>query len=152
MEKEKYENFTIWYDKKGYPTIWINNKNVKLHIYIWEKVNGEKPKGIQLHHKDFNKKNYDIDNLELVTQSDHFRIHNGWLRENGVWTKKPCIDCKKLLPLDNFYQRKGMTPSNRCIECSKIYFKSIGETVGYKNKRKNYMKTYYKTNKAKWKN
>ncbi len=45
-----------------------------------------------------------------------------------------------------------MTPSNRCIECSKIYFKLIGGTIEYKNRRKNYMRTYYKNNKIKWKN
>jgi len=141
-----YNGFGIWYDKKGYPTIWINNKSIKLHVYIWEKENGEKPKGMQLHHKDFNKKNYDIENLELVNQSDHFKIHAGWKRENGEWTKKPCKDCKKLLPLNNFYQRKGLTPSNHCIECSKILFKERN-TEEYKAKRKIYVKNYYKLHK-----
>ncbi len=38
------------------------------------------------------------------------------------------------------------------IECSKIYFKLIAETMEYKKRRKSYMKTYYKNNKTKWKN
>ncbi len=145
-----YEGFGVWYDKKGYPTIWINGKNIKLHVYVWEKVNGEKPKGYDIHHKDFNKKNYKIENLELMIQSDHFRIHAGWIREGGMWTKKPCKECKKLLNLNKFYQRKGMTPDNNCIECRKIIWKRQN-TKEYKEKRKQYMKEYYKDNKVeKW--
>lgn len=114
---ETYGGFGIWYDKKGYATIWINGKNIKLHIYIWEKANGEKPKGMQIHHKDFNKRNYNLDNLELVSQSDHFRIHAGWVRENGEWIEKPCNGCKKTLLLDKFYKRKGHTPTALCKVC-----------------------------------
>ena len=112
-----YDGFGIWYDKKGYATIFINGKNIKLHIYIWEKKNGEKPKGMQLHHKDLDKKNYKINNLELLTQSDHFKLHAGWKRENGKWIKKPCRGCERLLPLEDFYQRKGYTPTALCKIC-----------------------------------
>jgi len=50
-----FEGFGVWYDKKGYPTIWLNNKSVKIHVYVWERKNGEKPKGYDIHHKDFDK-------------------------------------------------------------------------------------------------
>lgn len=145
-----YNGFGIWYDKKGYPKIRINNKDIMLHIYIWEKINGEKPKGYYIHHKDFNKSNYNINNLELLSQSDHLKIHGGWIRENNIWTKKPCKTCKKLLPLNNFYQRKGLTPLTNCIECLKIFFKEKN-TIEYKIKRKEYMLQYYaKNKKIKW--
>ena len=83
---ETYQGFGIWYDTFGYPTVWLNNKSIKLHVYIWEQVNGEKPNGYDIHHKDFNKKNYKLDNLSLETYSDHRKIHAGWVRENGNWT------------------------------------------------------------------
>ena len=51
-----YEGFGIWYDKKGYPCICLCGKDIKLHIYICERVNGEKPKGFDIHNKDFDKK------------------------------------------------------------------------------------------------
>lgn len=142
-----YEGFGVWYDKKGYPSIWINNKTIKLHVYIWEKKNGNKPKGYQLHHKDNNKKNYSLDNLELVTQSDHFKLHHRWVRENGKWITKPCKSCKQFLPLGNFYPRKGMTPSNICKKCSLIMWKEIGKNPEYKKHRKIYMKKYYEEHK-----
>jgi len=144
-----FEGFGVWYDKKGYPKICINGKDINIHVYVWERINGTKPKGYEIHHKDFNKKNYNLDNLELLTNSDHQKIHAGWVRENGVWILKPCKDCEQKLPLDKFYQRKGLTPSNRCIECSSLYFKKRN-TSEYKIKRKKYMKEYYKLNKSKW--
>ena len=144
-----YDGFGIWYDKKGYPTIFINGKNIKLHIYIWEKANGEKPKRMQLHHIDFNKGNYSIENLELVNQSDHFKIHAGWKRgSDGNFVLKPCKDCKQLLSLNSFYQRKGLTPNNRCIDCCKKYFRE--KKVHVTEERKKYMRNYYKLNKNKW--
>lgn len=145
-----FEGFGIWYDKKGYPLIWINNKAIKLHVYIWERINGEKPKGYDLHHIDFDKGNYKYENLELLSYSDHRKLHAGWIRnDKKEWILKPCKDCKKLLPLDKFYQRKGLTPSNRCIKCSSVYFKNRN-TEEYKKKRKIYMKKYYERNKSKF--
>ncbi|MCH8329101.1 MAG: HNH endonuclease, partial [Nanoarchaeota archaeon] len=113
-----YEGFGIWYDRKGYPIIWINNKSVKLHVYVWERANGEKPKNHEIHHKDFDKKNYSLDNLELLTISDQGKVHAKWIRKDGKLILKPCKECKKLLPLDKFYPRKALTPSNCCISSS----------------------------------
>ncbi len=54
------------------------------------------------------------------------------------------------IQLDSFYPRKGMTPSNHCRECSAIIFKERN-TLEYRERRKKYMKEYYKINKReKW--
>ncbi len=145
-----YHGKKIFYDQKGYPLIWLDGKSKKIHILEWEKHNGPKPDGMHIHHKDNDKKNWALNNLEIVSQSDHFRIHAGWKGENGVWVGKPCKDCKKILPLIDFYQRKGLTPSNRCIKCSGIYFKEFGSSSEFKARRKVYMKKYYQENKEKW--
>ena len=143
---EFYDGFGIWYDKKGYPTIWIDGKSIKVHVYVWERRYGAKPKGTQLHHVDNNKGNYALDNLQLVTQSEHFKIHAGWKKLDGEWYSKSCKECKGLLKLDRFYERRTVnTPSNVCIECSKIVFKKRN-TAEYRAKRKIYMKEYYKKN------
>jgi len=140
-----FEGFGIWYDKKGYPTIWINNKSVKIHVYIWERINGEKPKGHDIHHKDFDKGNYKLSNLEILSQSDHKKLHAGWIREKGVWMKKPCKDCKRNLPLDKFYPRKGMTPSNLCIKCTlKMCKNKLINDMKYREQKKLYLRNYYR--------
>jgi len=138
----------IYHDIKGYAIVSLSGKCVKVHILEWERINGQKPAGMQLHHIDFDKGNYSIDNLELVTQSDHFKIHAGWVRdEKNQWTHKPCKTCKKLLPLLSFYPRKGLTPSNHCIICtgsnSKIKLKN--DPV-YREKKRLYLKDYYNRN------
>lgn len=113
-----YDGHSVFLDNKGYPTIWKDSKNQKVHVIEWEKAHGAKPKGYEIHHKDFNKANYSLDNLELLSNSDHQKIHAGWIRTNGEWTHKPCNHCGELLPLDSFYPRKGYTPSALCRKCT----------------------------------
>ena len=69
---------TKYYFDGGY---YISKNRVRLHIYVWEKYNGSVPKGYHIHHKDFNSKNNDIDNLQLMTQHDHLALH-GSLEKN----------------------------------------------------------------------
>lgn len=53
----------------------IEGKRKRLHRYIWEQINGEIPKGYDIHHIDHNKDNNDIDNLELLPSAKHKEIH-----------------------------------------------------------------------------
>lgn len=68
-------------DKKtGY---WLcSSINKRLHRYVWEQINGEIPKGYQIHHIDFNKDNNDISNLQLVSSSEHHKIHSDALTDD----------------------------------------------------------------------
>ena len=79
---EYYDGHKINYSSSnGYPSIFVDGKNVLLHRYVWEKFNGEIPEGFHIHHKDRNRKNFDISNLELVDISKHHREH---ALENGL--------------------------------------------------------------------
>ncbi len=42
---------------------------------IWKEKNGEIPKGYVIHHIDKNRKNNDISNLQLLSKSEHTKIH-----------------------------------------------------------------------------
>lgn len=54
----------------------------RLHIYVWEYYNNCKvPKGFDIHHKDMNKDNNDISNLECISRSRHNKIHGELLSE-----------------------------------------------------------------------
>ncbi len=59
----------------GYPTIYVGGKNVLLHRYVWEKHHGIIPEGFEIHHRDKNRHNYNVDNLELIAAADHHRQH-----------------------------------------------------------------------------
>lgn len=66
-------------EKSGYyrqTTNWNSPKNsVRLHQAVWEFYNGPIPQGYYIHHKDGNRANNDILNLELVTPKQHALRH-----------------------------------------------------------------------------
>lgn len=47
----------------------------RLHVYVWEFFNGEIPNGYQVHHKDFDKSNNELENLVLLSASEHMKLH-----------------------------------------------------------------------------
>lgn len=55
----------------GYGTV----RKTALHVAVWEHNNGPVPEGYLVHHKDDNPLNNNIDNLELVTPSQHGKMH-----------------------------------------------------------------------------
>lgn len=63
-----------------------------LHNHVWEKINGAIPNGYELHHKDLNKTNNKIDNLQLVTPQEHTSIHAGLINGSGMNRKVRCVD------------------------------------------------------------
>lgn len=64
-------------DKFGYYRHCFSKGNpIFLHRYVWEFYNGKIPEGYEIHHKDWNKSNNDISNLEMLTEVEHHKIHN----------------------------------------------------------------------------
>lgn len=67
--------------KTGY---WLcSTLGVRLHRYIWEEENGEIPKGYHVHHIDGNKDNNTLNNLGLISASEHetYHIQRRWDEE-----------------------------------------------------------------------
>lgn len=67
-----------------YPAVYINGKSHHVHRLQWIKYHGEIPKGCVVHHKDENKLNWDIDNLELLSRKDHIFQHKDIVHRKGV--------------------------------------------------------------------
>lgn len=90
--RQYYDGYLVNFSSSnGYPTIFVNGKNILLHRYVWEKNFGEIPKGYEIHHKDKNKLNWSIDNLELIEIEKHHRKHaieNGLGKSNKGRLKK----------------------------------------------------------------
>lgn len=72
------------YMNGDYPAIFLNGQNCHIHRLVWEKYNGTIPEGCIVHHKDENKLNWDIDNLELLTRAEHTDAHRNILGRKGV--------------------------------------------------------------------
>lgn len=63
-----------------YPAIFLNGKSQHVHRLEWIKHHGAIPEGCIIHHKDEDKTNWNIDNLEMVSRSDHITKHQNTLR------------------------------------------------------------------------
>lgn len=113
-----FEGHAIYFDRKGYACIWLNARDTRLHVLIWERANGPKPLGHEIHHRDEDKANFTLSNLELLTNADHQRLHAGWIKDcRGQWAAKPCTSCLRVFALAEFYPRKGFAPSPKCKYC-----------------------------------
>lgn len=75
MDKYQYFNgikFTRD-EKTGY---YLNSTiRKRIHRYVWEHYNGEIPEGYHIHHKNHDKSDNDISNLELVSAEKHVSYH-----------------------------------------------------------------------------
>lgn len=77
-----YEGHKV-YMNGNYPAIFLNGKNTHVHRLEWIKYHGEIPDGFVIHHKDENKLNWNIDNLELISRGDHVLKHVKNLHPKG---------------------------------------------------------------------
>ena len=60
-----------------------------LHRDIWETRNGPIPEGYEIHHKDGNKGNNDLANLELLTVHEHKSLHAVARNNLAEWRATP---------------------------------------------------------------
>jgi hypothetical protein len=75
---QKYQYFNgIKFTRDNKTGYYLNSTiRKRMHRYVWEFYNGEIPKGFHIHHKDKDKANNDIINLEPIPFSAHAKLHN----------------------------------------------------------------------------
>lgn len=105
----------------------------RLHIYIWEYYNGPVPKGHQIHHKDFNKNNNDISNLECIPRAKHIKIHS----DIHTWSKERLEKARKNIEENARPAATKWHKSEKGREWHKEHYKeSLGKTQSKKVKKK----------------
>ena len=126
MQRRKYGTGGI--TAKGYVRGW-SDKQME-HRRVWRKHRGPVPVGFFIHHRNGDKQDNRIENLELVTALDHKRIHSGCELRDGEWWK-PCRKCGEFKRVStDYYQRKPSGISPWCKACC------VGNAVGNKRLRK----------------
>jgi DNA-directed RNA polymerase subunit RPC12/RpoP len=78
---------------KGY---WISTccPKIRAHRWVWIQNHGKIPKGYHVHHRDENKSNNSIENLELIESSRHLSIHI--TEEKREWARKWAAEIRPL--------------------------------------------------------
>ena len=62
----------FWKNKGGY---WVNGMPIHAQRWVWINHFGSIPDGMDIHHKDGNKDNNEITNLEMLSRSEHLKRH-----------------------------------------------------------------------------
>ena len=146
----KHKNKSVWKNRKGKRVIGepykltedgrlkvkVEGKDLPTYYYIWvwEQVNGPKPKGSVIHHIDGDIENNDISNLQCMTISEHMKLHNA---ERRKIKPRYCKTCGKQLD-EEHYNKKFC--SRECIHIAR----SIGVTKRNETMRNRKEKRYCK--------
>lgn len=88
-------------------------KMVTYHKYVYEKAYGPLPKGYVVHHKDENKNNNKLENLEAITKGKHGKLHS----KPGEILTLICVCCGKefqRLESQEYYNRKRLKDGPFC--------------------------------------
>lgn len=86
---------------KQYPTIQVNKKQWRIHRYIMEKHIGRKLLSNELvHHINGNKHDNKINNLQIVSRSEHKKLHSEIgestrIKKKYFFKKKQLLDLRK---------------------------------------------------------
>ena len=97
-------------DRKGY---YVSTRYDAVHIATFKYFCGDIPAGYEIHHKDFNKDNNDVSNLQLLTTAEHAKLHQMPRIETRI-----CKGCgKEFLGQPDAAHRKGSrsTCSDECL-------------------------------------
>lgn len=70
-----------------------DGRRERLHVAVWEAHNGPLPDGMQVHHRDLDKRDNEADNLVALTASEHSRLHAAtWTDERRERARKTLIE------------------------------------------------------------
>ena len=107
------------------------------HHLVWEQYNKKPvPDGYIIHHRDGNKHNNCIDNLELLKNEEHVRMHSTKGRKIAVMC---CPECKKIFEREyRLTRHKGI---NFCsLRCSGIFYGRATKDEIEQAKKDNFIK------------
>ncbi|HET6457263.1 MAG TPA: HNH endonuclease signature motif containing protein [Nitrosopumilaceae archaeon] len=83
---QEHFNRKFYQDKKTKYWISTDYPRIRAHRWVWVNIHGNIPKGYHIHHKNEDRSDNTIENLELIEQSRHFRHH--YNDEKREWSRK----------------------------------------------------------------
>jgi len=97
-----------------------------LHREKWEKLRGPIPKGWVVHHKDHDRSNCRISNLECLPRGTHSNHHiSDSLHRKDVWAKATATRKKKVAEIGKAISEAHLSKPQTgrpCIQCGEVFF------------------------------
>ena len=117
-------------NKYGY--MYINK--TPLHHLVWENhYNKKVPKGYHIHHKDENKTNNDINNLQLISASEHAKLHAKTRNNTGFRvSKQSCDRTKQGFTYRYIYRKNGKQKRIESVNIDKLKEKVLSKNLEWK--------------------
>ena len=106
----------------GYVRLMRNWKRDYEHRRVWIEANGEIPAGMKVHHINGNSSDNRLENLQLVTTSEHTTLHLKCYDEHG---NKRCTICGEFKPRDSFSLGENGTMQGPCKPCKARYNREL---------------------------
>lgn len=111
---EKHQSFNGKIYSKDHKGYYVSTRYETVHTAIFKYFCGDIPEGYEIHHKDANKDNNDISNLQLLTKSEHTRIH----MTGKSYKTRICANCGKPFKVQRKSKRKYCSLSCRIVRKS----------------------------------
>lgn len=112
----KYFGKRFYKQKDGY---WANIMPIHAHRWVWINHYGSIASGMDIHHKDGNKDNNEIENLEILSRSEHLKRH--W--EDPELRKERRAFLEKIRPKVHEYLRSEEGRKKQSIVSKKAWEK-----------------------------
>ncbi len=99
VDHQEHFNRKFYLDKQtGY---WISTDypRIRAHQWVWKCHHTMIPKGYHIHHKNEDKSDNRIENLELIEQSRHLKLHMDDRLKDPIQLQKIKDNCAKIRPM-----------------------------------------------------
>jgi hypothetical protein len=124
----------------GYYSFSSNGKSIRLHRYLYEQHHKcSILPGIHVHHKDENKLNNDISNLDLIPRAEHAYEHK--FKGGSVHWRKDTKKWQALVKENN--KRKNLGSFHTKLEAYQALYKYFPEYWSPYKQAENYVKNIY---------